>query len=777
MEIQAYHGVTGAQHQTNFNNLTSQGYRMISLSVYGDPGYPLYAAVWVQRPGPAWGAVHGVDSNGYQSAFNTWTSAGYVPVLVSATGTIDNAVFAAVFEQGISGAWFAKHGMTSTDFQSANAAAFAAGQMIRSFAIYGTSADRRYAGIWHPNPLFVKWHSHVHPSDTAAQYQTSFNAETQLPGVTLAGYRPAYLAVSGDVIYCSVFKDDWVGPWVARHGMTSSEYQTEFNQEIAKGFYPICVQGGGTTASPVYAAIFAQQDIPNSRQWSVTGAAVTALAAFDQVMQWFMQANGVRAAQFGIGKNGAMQFSRAYTWAEPQYRATQTSDRFLLASCSKMFLEAAIQSLYNAGTLQPPLLVVTPNGREVPVVGDQITGNSSGATATVAGITGHTLTLVSVLGTFTTADHAATMSISGGTVAVVSYTPSTAAYPLLGFSHPADSRSDNITIQQLLDHQGGYNDGTNPKLPIANVLGISGFDPTYNMGAIAQAIGVPYITSKRQIAQFMYAQTLQFTPGTNSAYSNYGYLLLGAIIEKLTGMDYFAYLTKAVLQPNGLTEIQVFSTLASGRSNNEAIAEDEGLGISALNPASPLLVPSVYGGDGEINEIGDPNDGLCASAETLAQFIFRNAVWGNGGRAPGYTRDGSTPGASTWASSRWDGVDWALVLNTLDWPPATPAPLTAPNSPAATSVVGSQALTQSPFTLKVSPGGTGGFSSTGTLLVTNSAGVQQPVQYSGLDPAANAFTGCTALLAGAGSAANGAAVMQTGLISIIQALLSSISIP
>jgi len=81
--------------------------------VYGDPGNPLYAAVWVQRSGPAWEAVHGVDSAGYQSFFNTWTAKGYVPVLVSATGAINNAIFAAVFEQGITGPWFARHGMPS----------------------------------------------------------------------------------------------------------------------------------------------------------------------------------------------------------------------------------------------------------------------------------------------------------------------------------------------------------------------------------------------------------------------------------------------------------------------------------------------------------------------------------------------------------------------------------------------------------------------------------------------------------------------------------------
>src|SRR5206468_1192846 len=170
--------------------------------------------------------------------------------------------------------------------------------------------DRRYAAVWHPNPGYVKWHAH--PSDTGASYQVVFNAETQLPGYRLAGYRPAYVAVSGDVMYCSVFKDDVVGQWVARHGMTGADYQAEFNQQVANGFYPICTQGGGSTSVPVYAAIFAKQDIPSTREWTVTGAAVPALAGFDHAMQTFMQANGVRAAQLAIGKDGVTKFSRAY---------------------------------------------------------------------------------------------------------------------------------------------------------------------------------------------------------------------------------------------------------------------------------------------------------------------------------------------------------------------------------------------------------------------------------------------------------------------------------
>jgi CubicO group peptidase (beta-lactamase class C family) len=353
-----------------------------------------------------------------------------------------------------------------------------------------------------------------------------------------------------------------------------------------------------------------------------------------------------------------------------------------------------------------------------------------------------------VLNTFTTADTAATMSNSGGTVAMLAYNPGTKVYPLLGFSHPADPRSDTITVQQLLDHQGGYNDGRNPKYPAA-------LDPTYSMRQIGQALG-HVVASKLDVAGYMYGQPLQFPPGTDSAYSNYGYLLLGAVVEKVTGTSYHAYLAQAVLQPAGISEVEVFPTRAAGRTAHQAIAEDQGLGQDPLDLASTLNIPAVYGGDGEINEIGDPNDGTAASAEAMAQFIHTHAVWGNAGRAPGAARSGGTPGASTWAESRWDGVDWAYTVNTRDWPPTN-------GQTAATTAKGSQALKTTAFTLTVANGGTPSFEPSGHLLVDTVSNGTQLVSYTGVNAATNAFTGCTAP-ANAGTAGDGANVKQASTV-------------
>jgi hypothetical protein len=88
---------------------------MISLSVYNDSDSPRYAAVWVEKGGPAWAAFHDKNSNEYQQSFNTWTEKGYRPTMVTATGKGSNAVFAGVFEKD-STPFTAKHDISQDEF-------------------------------------------------------------------------------------------------------------------------------------------------------------------------------------------------------------------------------------------------------------------------------------------------------------------------------------------------------------------------------------------------------------------------------------------------------------------------------------------------------------------------------------------------------------------------------------------------------------------------------------------------------------------------------------
>jgi hypothetical protein len=159
----AYHGVSAPEHQARVDELASQGFRPISLGVSGEPDDARCVAVWVQRPGPSWWEVHGLSADEYQTAFDELTTGGYAPILVSATGPVERATFTALFEQGVTLPWFARHGLRwhppddPPTITYENARAFRDGFVPHCLAVYGTPGDRRFAGVWIKNDAPVAW--------------------------------------------------------------------------------------------------------------------------------------------------------------------------------------------------------------------------------------------------------------------------------------------------------------------------------------------------------------------------------------------------------------------------------------------------------------------------------------------------------------------------------------------------------------------------------------------------------------------------------------------
>jgi CubicO group peptidase (beta-lactamase class C family) len=587
MSFVAYHAVRATEHQSRFDDLSKKGYRIISLSVYGDPADARYAAVWVERAGPAWRAFHGRTASEYQAIFDDWHKSGYHPVLISATGDGTQAIFAGVFENSSVGPWKARHGIDEATFQSECESAATANQILASASVYGNGAKRLYAAVWHTNDDLARWT--YHSSDTGQTYQTWFDEATQLPA------RPGYVALSAAQQYLSVFRDDRIGEWHARHGMTSDEYQAEFDQRTKAGLFPICVQGGGAGSQARYAAIFAKRDTPLARVWTVTGTPVPALANFDDAMKKVMQAKGVRAASLALGKNGAVRFARGYTWAEPGYAITQPNTLFRLASVSKALTSAAIYELLKAKKID----------KDAPV------------------------------------------------------------FPMLGLTPLAgqtpDPRLNSITVQNLIDHTGGW-DAT-----------LAGFDPVFASRTIAKAMNVQTPT-KRQIAQYMVGQPLQFQPGTKpnlkdasgnprGPYSNFGYVMLGLVVEHADQpLSFTDHVKQKVLDPLGIQDVFLARTLMSKRRPNEVLSEDPGLNLTALDAGSNVLLPEAYGGF--VLETMDAGGGLLATPSALVQFLHTYAAWGAAPRSPKSARTGSEPGTRTRIGSRPNGIDYAFAFNT-----------------------------------------------------------------------------------------------------------------
>jgi CubicO group peptidase (beta-lactamase class C family) len=116
---------------------------------------------------------------------------------------------------------------------------------------------------------------------------------------------------------------------------------------------------GEDVPSSKFHSIWAERSEPSSRQWWTEGSATgfrdneTAISQMDSVMQNFMKTTATRQAQVAVGKNGEAILGRAYTWSVPEKPTAVLTDQFLLASLSKMFCEAAIQQLFDEGVLNP----------------------------------------------------------------------------------------------------------------------------------------------------------------------------------------------------------------------------------------------------------------------------------------------------------------------------------------------------------------------------------------------------------------------------------------
>ena len=265
------------------------------------------------------------------------------------------------------GPWEQRCGMTMDDFQGLNAGAFPAKRMLQYFDEFGTPADRRYCGVWITSVRVDK--STLFLSQASSDYQTIFNTETTKPY-----WRTAVLSVSEDIRYSAVFTESSVGThWVARHGLTEADVPDVNKAENDAGRYMINLAAGGTGANARYAAIFAPQDIPSDRTWRTMGTAAgfkndsEASMDTENLLKSFMVGSGVRQAQLSVGKGGTILLNKTYTWSEPERSTTSLTGRFLLASLSKAFTSAAIQSLYDSNT-------ITPTTKAYPYLGYACTG-------------------------------------------------------------------------------------------------------------------------------------------------------------------------------------------------------------------------------------------------------------------------------------------------------------------------------------------------------------------------------------------------------------------
>jgi CubicO group peptidase (beta-lactamase class C family) len=211
-----------------------------------------------------------------------------------------------------------------------------------------------------------------------------------------------------------------------------------------------------------------------------------------------------------------------------------------------------------------------------------------------------------------------------------------------------------ITVEHLLTHTaGGWSNGEH--------------DPMFHNTARSRTAF---------IQQTLDAHELEDPPGTSYAYSNFGYFLLGRVIEQISGVPYGQYVRQHVQAPLGISNMQL-----ARKSPAEGEVHYYGLGRG-----DPYAVPV---------ELHDANGGWIATPADLVRFalgvfstedkadvpvLFKpetlrqmtRVSTANPRYACGWSvspdgdcwHSGGFDGAAGFLVHRHDGLAWAVLVNT-----------------------------------------------------------------------------------------------------------------
>jgi len=249
-----------------------------------------------------------------------------------------------------------------------------------------------------------------------------------------------------------------------------------------------------------------------------------------------------------------------------------------------------------------------------------------------------------------------------------------------------------ITIRHLLQHSAGWNrDELN--------------DPMFALAEITRAMKLRKLAKIPDIVRYQLTKPIDFEPGSEYQYSNFGFCLLGRVIEAASEQSYESFVNDRILIPARMTQTRLARTKLADRADDEVHYYTQNLktypAIWDVAPGTKgkfELVPAPYGQWSL--EVMDAHAGWISTASDLVRFAmaidapvnpllkpetFRlmkerpsfasadNSNWYGLGwdvranHSPDHTNVshvGMFPGTSTVLVKRWDGVTWAILFNT-----------------------------------------------------------------------------------------------------------------
>ncbi len=238
-----------------------------------------------------------------------------------------------------------------------------------------------------------------------------------------------------------------------------------------------------------------------------------------------------------------------------------------------------------------------------------------------------------------------------------------------------DKNYHDITVEHLLRHQGGFYR-----------------DPLFSSNDVRKQMGLDCPPDRYDFFELVLGHKLRHRPGAANRYSNFGYLLLSEIIEKVSGKPYEQFIIEDVLEPAGCFDMHIAGTYYSDRRANEVryyTHEGSGKFIEEYN-GSGVMVERCYGGNnipllsgagawcGSPAELarlvasidGRPEVPDIISAEAVKQmtgYVDKDTFslgWNDTHPSKGWNRTGTLAGTCALVQYFPDGECWIMITNT-----------------------------------------------------------------------------------------------------------------
>jgi CubicO group peptidase (beta-lactamase class C family) len=586
------------------------------------------AAAASVTPGAPWVARHGLTSDEYQAEFDAWVGQGYRLTYVSGYEVNGTPLFAAIWEQSAGPAWIARHAMSAAEYQQEFDRQVAAGYRLVLVNGYAVGGVDRYVAIWEQSagPAWIARHGM-----TAAEYQQEFDRQVA------AGYRLVHVSgyeVAGQATYAAIWEQSAGPAWLARHGMTAAEYQQAFDEELAAGYRLLHVSGYTVSGSTQYAAIWEQSP---SLAWmafhGVPGESYQ--QKFDDLTR-----QGYRPAQvdgYAVAGGGA-QLAGIF------YNDLASIDRVARDAMAKLGLPALSLAISKDGRL----VFAKAYGLADQAADTPADTSSLFRIASVSKpITSVAIQRLVEQGALGLDDRVFGPGGRLGTLYGAHWndTPLPTAYQAL----------QQVTIRHLLTHTAGgwQNDGTDPMFT----------NPTMSQGEL-----ITWTLDHLPLAN---------APGTRWAYSNFGYCVLGRVIEAVTGQRYADWVKANVLDPVGARDMTIAGDTLASRAPGEVVYYSSsenpyGMQVSRMDSHGGWLATPT-----DLVRLAVRVDGFPTKPDILgaATITTMTTPWAPGeGYAMGWAvnglnnwwHDGSLPGTRSILVRTAGGFTWAAVTNTRD---------------------------------------------------------------------------------------------------------------